>query len=99
MLIKFLIIISVVLISSRTFTSMTLNYVKPSKMMPCPKELKHCLTLKEYAHEREVYFVNNTVFYFYPGTHRLNQSLRLKSMYNLSFQGLPTQYGVVYIML
>ena len=69
---------------------MALNYVTPSKTTPCPNEQRPCLTLKEYASESNIYLVNNTVFCFQPGIHRLGDSLRLKDLYNFSFRGLPT---------
>ena len=79
---------------SKTTTSILpiQNYVQPSanKVISCPEEQRPCLTLNEYANEPKVYFVNNVVFYFYPGSHRLGSSLRLKNIHNISFQGLPT---------
>lgn len=52
---------------------------------------KHRASLLKYASEPEVYFVSNTIFYFYPGIHRLRDSLRLKNLYNFSFRSLPTE--------
>ena len=68
------------------------NYVQPSasKMIPCPREQRPCLTLKEYANKSEVYFVNNTVFYFYSGIHRVDSSLKLINVHNFSFQSLAS---------
>ena len=78
-----------------TSESMTLNYVTPSKTTPCPNEPRPCFTLKEYASQPDVYFANNTAFCFHPGTHELGDSLRLKNVYNFSFEGLPTDNGVL----
>ena len=96
MLVKILIVTSSGLFLSETTTSesMTLNYVTPSKTTPCPNGQRPCLTLKEYASEPDVYFVNNSVFFFHSGTHRLDDSLiRLKNLYNFSFEGLRTGDG------
>ena len=99
MVIKIVIITSLGIFFSETCTttseSLTLNYVTPSKTTPCPSEQRPCLTLKEYASQPDVYFVNNTVLCFHPGTHELGDSLRLKNVYNFSFEGLPTDNGVL----
>ena len=96
--IKVLIVTSLGIFFSETCTttseSMTLNYVTPSKATPCLNERRPCLTLKEYASQPDIYFVNNTVLCFHPGTHELGDSLRLKNVYNFSFEGLPTVVNV-----
>ena len=48
-----------------------------------------CLTLNEYASNSDEYFVNNTRFYFYPGIHRLEYSINLVNLHNVSFLGRP----------
>ena len=63
-------------------------YVTPNKAIGCSNNLSTCLTLQEYAHQ-QYFFANNTVFYFEPGSHRLNSNLTLMSLHNLTFQGLP----------
>ena len=97
--IKVLIVTSLGIFFSETCTttseSMTLNYVTPSKATPCLNERRPCLTLQGYASEPDVYFVNNTVLCFHPGTHELGNSLRLKNVYNFSFEGLHIDNGVV----
>ena len=99
MVIEIVIITSLGIFFSETCTttseSLTLNYVTPSKTTPCPSEQRPCLTLKEYASQPDVYFANNTVLCFHPGTHELSDSLRLKNVYNFSFEGLPTDNGVL----
>ena len=89
MLVKILIVTSSGLFLT-TSEPMTFNYVTPNKTTPCPSEQRPCLTLKEYASQPNVYFVNNSVFFFHSGTHRLDDSLRLKNLYNFSFEGLHT---------
>ena len=101
MVVKILIVTSSGLFSSKTTTATSTipNYVKPmaSKTILCHSG--PCLTLSEYASQPEVYFTNNTIFYFYPGIHRLGDSLRLKRVYNISFQGLPTSDEVVKVTM
>ena len=95
MFVKILIMTSYGSFLFKTSASMTLNsyYIKPlsSKMMPCPNEHWLCLTFKECTGEPDEYFVNNTIFYYLPGTHTLGGRLRLKNIHNFTFQGLPMQ--------
>ena len=74
-------------------TAATLNYVIPivnDMKIRCPGagDKAPCYTLQEYASQRDTYFTNNTIFYFFPGLHKLEESLRLISIRNLSFQGV-----------
>ena len=78
---------------------MTPTYVKPTTNKTTLCHSDPCLTLDEYASLPEVYFNNYTIFYFYPGIHRLSDSLRLKRVYNISFQGLPTDNEVVKVKI
>ena len=55
------------------------------------------LTLEDYTNQ-PVNFANNTIFYFCPGTHRLNTSLKLTSVHNFSMQGLPENETVLIVL-
>ena len=55
------------------------------------------LTLEDYANQ-PVNFANNTIFYFCPGTHRLNTSLKLTSVHNFTMQGLPENETVLVVL-
>ena len=68
------------------------NYVTPSQAIGCSvnwSQNHSCLTLQEYAREPGMYFTNNTIFYFEPGSHTLNISLKLVNVHNFTFLGLP----------
>ena len=87
-------LIVVVIHSARTTSSMTVNYVKPinfesTTASTCSDMQRPCLTLSEYTSDLDVYFINNTIFYFYPGMHTLHDSLVLENRHNLSFHGWP----------
>ena len=74
-------------------TAATLNYVVPivnNMKIRCPGAggKAPCYTLQEYASQQDTYFTSNTIFYFFPGWHKLEESLRLISIRNLSFQGV-----------
>ena len=98
---KVLIVMSFSLFATITSsTSITVNYVKPFAhkiTSPCSDVQRPCLTLNEYLSNLDVYFVNNTIFYFYPGMHKLDYSLVLENLYNFSFQGWPSGNQVVSI--
>ena len=79
------------LIIANTILCASVNYVKShtSKVtLPCCDEQRPCLTLNQYASYSDVYFINNSIFYFCPGMHRLDESLLLENLYKFSFQGL-----------
>ena len=100
--VKILIVTSSLLFFAKTTTSMAVNYVKPfsSKVTsPCSSEQRSCLTLNEYASNSRRYFVNNTIFYFYPSIHRLDYSLVLENLYNFSFHGWPSGDQVITIAI
>ena len=69
--------------------SLLKNYVTPSKTIACSVDQDPCLTLQEYASQPDVYFTNNTIFYFEPGSHTLNNNLTLENLHNFTFQGIP----------
>ena len=63
----------------------TLNYVTPTD--GCPGDKTPCYTLEEYANQQDTYFINNSTFYFFPGLHKLEDSIRIINTNNLSFCG------------
>ena len=81
---------------SSTNGTLWMNYVAPTRSTVCPGP---CLTLDEFANEPDNFFFNYTIFYFLPGSHQLNTSLRLVSIRHLSFRGLPTAGSVATIVL
>jgi hypothetical protein len=68
----------------------TENFITPNKTVGCSanRSQNHCLTLQEYASRPDVYFKSDTVFYFEPGVHELNSSLKLENLNNVTLQGL-----------
>lgn len=85
-------VLIVALYDSR-FNSYCLNhYVAPSGIIGpgCVNDQVPCQTIEQYATQPEMYFANNTCFYFQPGNHQLNSSLRLTHLQNISFEGLPS---------
>ena len=97
MVFKVLIVMSSFLLLAKMTSSTTVNYVKPFAASSCSDVQRSCLTLNEYASDSKVYFVNNTIFYFYPGIHRLDGRLILENLYNLSLRGWPHGDQVVSI--
>ena len=87
----------VMLLAVRMNTSVfTKNYVTPDKTIGCSINLSQnrCLTLQEYANQPNVYFTNDTIFYFEPGEHKLNSSLKLENLSNVTLQGLLAESSV-----
>ena len=68
------------------------HYVTPSGIIGpgCVNNQVPCQTIEQYATQPEIYFANNTCFYFQPGNHQLNSSLKLTHLQNISFKGLPS---------
>ena len=64
------------------------NYVTPNKAIGCSEGWSTCLTLQEYANQPDKYFTNHTIFYFQPGSHRLNSDLNVVNLHHLTLQGL-----------
>ena len=66
------------------------NNVTPNKTIGCFDDWSSCLTLQEYAaaNQPNVYFTNDTLFYFKSSSHILNNSLTLTNLLNFTFQGL-----------
>lgn len=69
-------------------TAASYNYVTPDKAIKCSDDQSTCLTLQEYASQPDVYFTNDTIFYFEPGNHTLNSRLFFTNLHNFTFQGL-----------
>ena len=72
------------------------NYVTPSRTVGCFNDEVPCQTIEQYATQPEVYFTNNTYFYFQSGNHQLNSSLKLTNLRNITFQGLPDNNNINY---
>ena len=95
------IFILVISCSSSTAEIKVLNrYVIPSRTTRCFNDQVPCQTIEEYVSQPDMYFSNNTNFYFQPaaGNHRLNSSLILTSLRDVNFQGLPDN-NVVNVLL
>ena len=65
------------------------DYVTPSGIIGCVNNQVPCQTIEQYATQPEIYFANNTYFYFQPGNHQLNCSLKLTNLRNVVFKGSP----------
>ena len=79
MLLTFMIMPSFLLIFE---TAALKYYVTPNKTTGCSND------------QQQVYFTNDTIFFFELGNHRLNSSLTLTNLHNLTFQGLPGNESV-----
>lgn len=68
------------LVSSQSLT----NYVTPTRNNSslCPQS-KQCITLNEYAADPGEHFLSNTTFIFLPGTHQLDDDIRLENLQNV----------------
>ena len=76
------------------------RYVTPNRTVRCFNGQLPCQTLEEYATQPEMYFMNNTYFYFQPGNHQLNDILlNLRNLRNVIFEGLPNNKNMVNIFL
>ena len=78
-----LIIIIALLAQSQTAT--TVKYVTPPD--GCPGDKDPCYTLEDYVNQQDTYFINNSDFHFLPGLHKLEESIRIINIHNLSFHG------------
>ena len=89
MLFQVLIAMSSLLLFAKMTSSITVNYATPfasKTASPCSDMLRPCLTPNEYISDLDEYFINNTVFYFYPGIRRLDDSLVLENLYIFFFR-------------
>ena len=65
----------------------TVNYIYVTPIDGCPGDKTHCYTLEDYVNQQDTHFTNNSVFYFLPGLHKLEESIRIINTHNLSFHG------------
>ena len=80
------------LLSSASTNDGAIAYVNPfdTSNLTCPEQ--PCLTLNEYAREKDRYFLNGTSFIFLSGVHQLDLPLRLDYISNISFEALLDDY-------
>lgn len=79
-------------------TVFSTNYVTPLENgWMCSSNELPCLTLEEYASHPNTYFVDNTLFNFLPGIHRLGVSLKVVNVTNLTMLGLSEEHNMVSI--
>ena len=80
------------LLSSVSTNDGAIAYVKPfdSNNLTCPE--RPCLTLNEYAREKDRYFLNGRSFIFLSGVHQLDLPLHLDYISNISFEVLLDDY-------
>ena len=97
MLLVGLVMLLAVKMNASVFTE---NYVTPNKIVGCSsnQSQNRCLTLQEYASQPDVYFTNDTIFYFEPGVHKLNNSLKLENLNNVTLQRMPGSSALVIIL-
>ena len=86
-IVSVILIASLLLLESQIVTSVTVKYVTPTDGCLGDKALDPCHTLEHYANQQDIYFTNNSSFYFFPGLHRLEEGVRIVGVHNLSFQG------------
>ena len=60
-------------------------YVRPVSDTSCPGE--PCLTWTEYVSHSDQYFNSNTTFWFMPGTHHMNVTLKASNVSNVALIG------------
>ena len=68
-------------------------YVRSNSSTTCPT--KSCLTLDEYAADKETYFTSVTTFIFLEGKHYLNSPLWINSKNNISMKGINTNVTII----
>ena len=83
-----------------TNTTEQMKYVTPNERIPCGTgyQLSPCLTIAEYANRADIYFVNDSTFFFYPGDHVLNIRLTVSHIHNISFKGLPEKGASITVL-
>ena len=74
------------------------NYIKPIRGTPHLTDQVHLFTLEEYASQQDQYFVNDTIFYLYPGMHTLSRNLDVTDVHNLTIEGLSGSEPVVVVL-
>ena len=74
----------------QTNNTTQVRFVTPNGSIACGTESQiPCLTLADYANDKDTFFVNDSTFFFSPGNHILNVGLQLTGIFNISFNGLP----------
>ena len=68
-------------------------YVRPVSDTSCPGE--PCLTWTEYVSHSDQYFHSNTTFWFMPGTHHMNVTLKASNFSNVALIGFRDKPEVV----
>ena len=68
-------------------------YVRPVSDTSCPGE--PCLTWTEYVSHSDQYFNSNTTFWFMPGTHHMNVTLKASNVSNVALIGFRDKPEVV----
>ena len=74
------------------------NYVTPSRGVPCLIDQHPCYTIDEYASQIDKFFINNSIFLFVPGNHSLTIGLDISGIQNISFIGLPESYVTIIVL-
>lgn len=72
-------------------------YVKPSHESICPENVtfSQCKVFSEYLSNMEKYFKNDTIFEFLSGQHKLNETLDISGVHNLTLAGNQSQVSNV----
>ena len=80
----FFLLLLVLLFSALSLCGATEYYVRPTESTDtsCPRQ--PCLTLSQYISESIHFFKSNTVFKFLSGTHRVNASVMVRNVHNIS---------------
>ena len=86
LMMKFAVLINIVQILHLVNSQSLTKYVIPARSSSslCLAHSEQCITLNEYATDPEEHFLSNTNFIFLPGTHKLNNDLRLENLQNVS---------------
>ena len=71
-------------------------YVKPNNLSSnCSNQLP-CLTLDQYAHQQDSYFVSEAVFLLLPGNHSLHLAVSLRNLYDVVIMGMENNSVTVF---
>ena len=79
------VLLIIIALFAQSQTTTTVNYVTPND--GCPGDIEPCYTLEDYVNQQDTYFTSNSNFYFLPGLHKLEESMRIINTHNLSFHG------------
>ena len=76
------------------------NYVFPNSSVTYYMQTQHpCLTINDYASKVDTFFLNDSIFLFIPGNHRLDLGLNITGIHNLSFVGLSDKDITIIMVL